>query len=276
MRDFVVLAATDFSGGSFEMLSKADKLARDMGAKLYIAHIIEDSFFGEVDNIEEVRSRCITSLTTEMPDIKFEDFYCKKGNVKDEISKLTKELDASIVIIGGEGENSVIEELFIGSNTKDIIRGSIAPVLIAKSKAEPLYKRILIPTDFSDESRIAIKKAAGMFVDASLILLNVYSIPFESRLGGYYGFSHDAIEDFQNNIKSDIQKKGDEFLKTIDLPLERLELRIMRGSMNHKLFMELISPIRIDLVCLHTTGVYSFFAFDILESSTLDVLMYKI
>ena len=85
-----------------------------------------------------------------------------------------------------------------------------------------------------------------------------------------------AIEDFQNNIKSDIQKKCDEFLKTIDLPLERLELRIMRGSMNHKLFMELISPMRIDLVCLHTTGVYSFFAFDILESSTLDVLMYKI
>ncbi len=275
MRDLVVLAATDFSGGSFEMLSKAARLASSVNAKFYIAHILEDSFFERIDDINGLRLRCLNSLSANMPSIKFDDFFCRKGAVKDEISKLTKELDASIVVIGCEGEGSVFEELFIGSHTKDIIRGSIAPVLIAKNKTAPIYNKILVPTDFSDESRITIRRAAEMFGGAKLVLLNVYSVPFESRLSSYYGFSDDAINDFQNGIKSDIQNKAEKFIESVGLPSDRVELRIMRGSMNHKLFMELISPMQVDLICLHTTGLFSFFAFDILESSTLDVLIYK-
>ncbi len=60
-----------------------------------------------------------------MTGLKFENFYCKKGNIKDEISKLAKELDAYAVIIGAAGESSVLEDLFVGLHTKDIIRGKM-------------------------------------------------------------------------------------------------------------------------------------------------------
>lgn len=275
MRDFVVLAATDFSDSSFEILNKASRLADTMGATLCVAHVIEDSFFAEIDDATDFSGRCWSSLDGRIAGLKLENFYCKRGNIKDELSKLAKELDAYVVIIGAAGENSVLEDLFVGSHTKDIIRGASSPVLIVKNALNPEYKKILCPTDFSDESRIAVKKAAEMFSDAKLVLLNLYTVPFESRLSNYYGFSGDAIDDFQNNIRSDIDKKANIFIDSLSIQKERVELRIMKGRLGHKHFMDTVAPIGADLICLHTTGMFSFFAFDILESSSLDVLMYK-
>lgn len=275
MRDFVVLAATDFSDSSFDMLNKASRLADTMGARLCVAHVIEDSFFADIDDNVDFRGRCWESLGGRVTGLKFENFYCKKGNIKDEISKLAKELDAYVVIIGAAGESSVLEDLFVGSHTKDIIRGASSPVLIIKNALSPEYKRILFPTDFSDESRIAVKKAADMFSDAKLVLLNLYTVPFESKLSNYYGFSSAAIDDFQDNIRSDIDKKANIFIDSLSIQKDRVELRIMKGRVGHRHFMDTVAPINADLICLHTTGIFSFFAFDILESSSLDVLMYK-
>ncbi len=67
-----------------------------------------------------------------------------------------------------------------------------------------------------------------MFSDAKLVLLNLHTVPFESRLSNYCGFSSAAIDDFHDNIRSDIDKKANIFIDSLGIQKDRVELRIIK------------------------------------------------
>lgn len=89
------MAATDFSDESIKALRKAEELTLSMGGEMYAAHIIEDSLFGASKDTSSICKHSFLVIKSALPSIEMERFYCKRGDVKEELSKLAKELDAS-------------------------------------------------------------------------------------------------------------------------------------------------------------------------------------
>ncbi len=77
-----------------------------------------------------------------------------------------------MVVIGNSGETFLLEEIFMGSHTKDIVREVNLPTLVVKNEQKSEYKKILIPTNLSESSKKTIEKTAEFFPNSKLILFN--------------------------------------------------------------------------------------------------------
>ncbi len=274
---FTILVAIDFSESSFSVLKKAIEFCNKKDGEIHVVHIIEKSIFSfkKVRNIDEISKHSWEKLEKEFPTLEYKNFHCFSGAVKDEIAKVATIIKADIVIIGNSGENFVLEDIFIGSNTKEIVRSLNIPTLVLKSQHELKYNTILIPTDLSDYSAILIKKIVEIFPTSKLKLLNFYIVPFENRLNTY-GFDSAEVKDFGFSIKSESELAMYKFVEKLEINTNLLETILIKGSLNSKTFIDEVEILNGDLVAMHTTGAISFFAFDILEKSKLDVLIYRV
>lgn len=179
-----------------------------------------------------------------------------------------------MLIIGASGESFSLDRLITGSTTKKIVRNSDIPVLVIKNKKEKVYKNILMPTDFSKESKTAISDTLKIFDDANITLLHIYSIPFESRLG-IYGIEKDDAINFSSQIAAQNVSQAGEFMSDLGDIKHKVSIEMKNDVLTPTYFNDEEWLHGVDLVSLHTTGKISLFTFDMLEHSTKDVLIFK-
>lgn len=272
----LILVATDFSQNCSNVLKKAIHLADKLQFDLKVVHVIEDGIFDFHDNSSKVRFNCMNFLNKNFPQIEENNFYIKSGSTQEEISKLSKKLDASLLVIGTSGEHFTFERMIMGSTTKKIIRSLDIPTLVIKNSEITDYKYILTPTDFSKESKDAIEASFKLFPESRINLLNVYSVPFESRLN-MYGIDKEHANEYVSNIAKENLDEGNRFINSFTSNKNKLFLSIENDVLASEHFRDDSSHWLdgIDLVSLHTTGSISFFTFDMLEKSKKDVLIFK-
>lgn len=275
MKKFTTLVAIDFSRSSYVVLEKALDFTKKRDGELHVIHVIESSFFSKKEDIDAVEERAYAELSKSYSEIKKENFHCVSGKVKVQVANSAKLLDADMIIMGNSGETHFLNELIMGSHTKEIIKNAQTPVLVMKDEHELEYKNILVLTDLSDESASAIKKAAKFFPKSKITLLNLFYLPTDDKLG-LFGFNEDDLGKYQARIKDESQKNIDTFLSSLSLPKEMdASASAIVSSLNPKKFKEESSDISYDLLLIHATQNVSFFAFDILEQSDVDVIVVK-
>jgi nucleotide-binding universal stress UspA family protein len=274
MENFSVLVATDFSQNSKIVLHKAIFLAKENNWKIKILHVVEDTFFRASVDFNQAKINCQNFLAKHFPTIDLEDLYIKQGDTANETVLLAKEIDAKLIIIGASGENFSLERLVLGSTTKKIIRSLEVPVLVVKNNKEKLYKNILMPTDFSDNSLVAVKDTFEIFPSGLVTLLHVYSVPFESRLN-LYGIDKEHANSFASSIAQENLRDGNQFIEKLDGYKNKIFLDIKNDVLAPEYFTDNEWLDGVDLISLHTTGQISFFTFDMLERSIKDVLIFK-
>lgn len=179
-----------------------------------------------------------------------------------------------MLVIGASGESFSLDRMITGSTTKKIIRTMQTPVLVVKNKKEKVYKNILVPTDFSKESKTAISDTLNIFQDAKITLLHIYSVPFESRLG-IYGIQKDDAINFSSQITSQNVSQAGEFMSSLGDIKHKVSIEMKNDVLTPTYFNDEEWLLGMDLVALHTTGKISLFTFDMLEHSTKDVLIFK-
>lgn len=271
-----ILVATDFSEHCDQVLTKAFALANSKGLKLNIVHVVEDSIFKFEDKPEKIKANCIKFLMKNFPQIELNRFYFKVGNIEDEIEKLANEIKASMLVIGNSGENFSFEKLIMGSTTKKIIRTLDIPTLVIKNNKIIDYKYILVPTDFTDESKKSIEDSFKLFPEGRINLLHVYSVPFGNRLN-MYGIDDTNAKQYVSNIASQNLEEGYNFIDRFIDNKKKLTLTIENDVLTSEYFTEVNSDLLdgVDLISLHTTGNISFFTFEMLERSDKDVLIIR-
>ncbi len=275
MKKFTILVTIDFSKSSYVILEKALDFAKKKDADLHVVHVVEDPFFLKQVDLDSIKESSFHKLNKEFTLLKKENYHCVKGKVKIEINNTAKILDADIIITGKSGETYLLNELFMGSNTKEIVSYAQAPVLVVKSDHELKYKNILILTDLSDNSAEAIRKITRIFSNSHIKLLNLFSIPLDNRVD-IYGFKEEDLIKYQSSIEKKSQKKIDKFLNSLTLPKNiNISASAIKSSLNPKNFKEETADIDFDLLAIHATKNVSFFAFDILENSDVDVFIVK-
>ena len=156
-----------------------------------------------------------------------------------------KEID--LVILGKKQYH--IGKGIVSRNIVNIIHSSVLFVT-ANTKIEP--KSILVPTDFSKASHLAIQKAIEIaeIVDASITSLHTYEVPTGYHTTGktYEEFAaimlHHSQEDFQ------------EFINDEDLSMKNMKVEYLLDKHGHpdKLVSEFASENNFDLVVIGSKG----------------------
>ncbi len=184
-----ILVASDLSSYSDAAVIKGAHLARQHNAILYIVHIIEKSSRLSVAAEENELSQSSQALINlrqhlEMLDLNGVDWQplVNSGKAFVEIIKTSRDISADLILIGAHGSD-FFEELFFGTTAERIARKSELPVLIVKQPpSTPLYRRILIPTDFSTAATEAAQYAQVIAPEAKFDYVHIYSLWGDGKL----------------------------------------------------------------------------------------------
>ncbi len=216
MTDFMkkILWATDFSDEANEAFSYADIFAKAFGAEIIGLHVfpgfspehyqsaivVIDELKKRMDHMRNVAEERFRSFQ-KARHLTFE-YHIKDGNAAKVIVETAEDLGVDLVVIGRKGL-SAIERLFIGNVANQVLRHSPIPILITKKKSgKPKFKKILVPTDFSEQEEVerdyAWKLAKGF--DADITLLHILELHD-------YEFSPRALEEMLDSVLKKLKQR---------------------------------------------------------------------
>ena len=194
-----ILWATDFSDEAQEALLYADAFAKTFKADIIALHVVPD--FSEA--LYEMKHLIVEDLSRRLAAVKNEaakrltvlkkakgipfKVIVEEGTTSKKIIDVAEKEKVDLIVIGRRGM-SAIEKLFIGSVANQVLRTSHVPILITKKKTgKPQFRKIIVPTDFSDreeaERDFAWELAKGFGSDLTLLhVLELHDYEFSPRV----------------------------------------------------------------------------------------------
>ena len=182
-----VLCPVDLSDISGAVLSWAGLMARTFKARLTVFHadwFEPPPYFtrAQIDDLskqaEEQRQALIDSLHVLVRDqIAAEvqtSVEVEKGHAVERIGRIMERDQPDLVVLGSVGRSG-ISRLMMGSVAENVVRAAHCPVMVVRSKELPTHLgRILVPVDFSEQSKELLEVASGLsgLFDAELIALH--------------------------------------------------------------------------------------------------------
>jgi nucleotide-binding universal stress UspA family protein len=198
-----VLLATDFSPISEKALPYAAAIVRHFGATLYVVHVIATEDYAHIPPSEhtqalaDMKREAERQITAILATAHFRGIPHKiildHGDVLGVLSRIVEEHEIELIVTGTHGKHG-LEKLLSGSMAEEILRLASVPVLAIgpqveiDPQSEVRIQRILYATDFSPESKRAMRYAYGLAkqYDAQLYFLHVvedvFREPFSTRV----------------------------------------------------------------------------------------------
>lgn len=174
-----ILVPTDFSDTSRQALPIATEFAREFGAAITLVHVVSATLPAELSHIgivleqhrlaSEARRRLDRFRECELPADLPVQTVVLEGGPSYEIARLAKEVAAGLIVTATHGHTG-LKHVWLGSTAERIVRHAPCPVLVVREKPVPMrfpgesscrFRRIVVPTDFSEASHKAIRYAAS-------------------------------------------------------------------------------------------------------------------
>lgn len=271
-----IIVATDFSQRSFEVIQIAFEFAKKHNFEVHIVHVVETGFFDKFKNIKEICHNSLSHLQEKFPNIQEHQFHCDTGKLEEKIVSFVKNLDAFMIILGSTGERTSALKKFLGTSTKSIVRSVDVPCLVIKSNTKVVdFHHIMLPTDLSNNSKKHIEQIHSLFPTSRIELLHSYFVPYEGRFS-FYGLEKKEAILFQDNIKQGALELAYNFYNSLNIDTEKVKISVINEGLYPEAFMKKADELMCDLIALHTTGNFSFFAFELLEHAEKNILITKI
>lgn len=161
-----ILIPLDFSETSMLAVKHGAFMAQTLKSELYLLHVVNAPFIAQnmflpVVNVEDhsdVEKKALDKLAEVAASLKEEygvnaQSIIKVGNPSIEVSKVAKEINASLIVMGTHGY-SPLEELVIGSVALKVITKANCPTMAMSSAANNKgYNKIIMPIDTTVNSR---------------------------------------------------------------------------------------------------------------------------
>ncbi len=143
----IILAPVDFSENSQVAFETAYDLALQLGAKLYVLHVqdestlriaIKEELLGQCSTDEELQA-AVERLTEERSSKMFSsvdiskvaiEHITRRGDSDREIVAYAQEIEADLIVIGRRGTGII--SAMLGTVTESVIRKSPCPVLVVR------------------------------------------------------------------------------------------------------------------------------------------------
>ncbi len=237
-----ILTATDFSEYSKVALDICLGVSRCMKTKLYVLHTIEKfphdyrhllSRAAHADMKQKLEEKAMRRIKAMIP---VELLECgdvipivKFGKPFLEIIQVAKEKKVDLLAIGTHGRAGM-DRIILGSVAERIVRKARCPVMVVRGRKYVGFKRIIVPIDLSDCSRIALEYAVATARahSSKLTILHVYE---GSYVEPYIkaANSEEEADGIIKEIELVNETKYDEFLKTVDLSGVEYEKLLKKG-----------------------------------------------
>ncbi len=145
-----------------------------------------------------------------------------KGDIKETLLKLFKKKHVDLFIMGNKRDQ-------IGASIFSMILTKISccSILLIPENGSQAIKKIMVPIDFSEASKLAVETAQNLSKqnNASLVCQHVYQVPT-----GYHTTGK-SFEEFAKIMKENAEKESQNFLKHIQN--ETLECELTLGAHHH-------------------------------------------
>lgn len=203
---YTLLAATDLSAPARHAAQRAALLARDINARLELAHVLEQGALDELRRrfgaegealqarIREQAREALAQLAADVgaPLGVSAGTHLLEGAVLERIAAEAERLDASLLIVGARGVG-FMRHWLLGATAERLLRKTRRPILVVKQPARDAYRSVLVPVDFSPWSQGAMRLAQAVAPRAEIVLLHAYEVPFEDKMR-FAGVEEETIQ----------------------------------------------------------------------------------
>lgn len=183
-----ILLATDLEAHSDRAIDRAAMLARQWQAKLHVIHVLQpgppDNWWvsgddgasadGEAERVERQLRRDLHDAPDDLV------VHIAEGEPADRILEIAEREGCGLVVVGTRGP--IFADLVGRSTTVQLLRRSPWPLLIVKARPHGAYRKVLVGTDFTPESRDGLETAVAWFADADFTLMHALDVPHRSLL----------------------------------------------------------------------------------------------
>lgn len=239
-----ILFATDFSDYSRQALPYVVNLARKFNSTIYLCHVVTPSqlIIGAPEAApflyEAQHKRSGEELTEVARLPEFKGLNTKavlaSGILEDELLKAINENQIDLIVVGTHGRTG-IRRLMLGSVAEQICRIATCPVLTVGPDVgfteKTAFRRILVPTDFSDESTEILPYVLDLAREYNAAITFLHVIPMDAAVNIN---AHLLADDARRTLKRVFGKEcGDEkpqFLIEFGHPAEA----ILRAAVENK------------------------------------------
>lgn len=284
-----IIAATDLSARSAQVLGRAVRLATDQRAglgdagnvRIILIHVMEKAGFSarralRLKNRVNTRSGAMDTLTglaaafgdmTVAPAI---DCRVADGAPEGVLSDLIAQEKADLLILGLHQERRVLDALRLSTMERILLRGD-CPVLIAHQPPERRYATVLGAVDFGPASGRALILAGKLAPTAEFHAIHALQQPLRDKL------SPADTDDTTTMVQAELLRKA--FCETPGLP-ENLHLPEIVPGPVHEVLNYRLDELRPDLLTIGTqsskvAGRLGHYARDLMRAPPTDVLIAK-
>lgn len=99
-----------------------------------------------------------------------------------EIVHAARAENAGLIVVGAHGGH-FLHRLLVGTTAERVVRHADRPVLVVKQPPQGLYRKVLVPVDFSALSEAALAFATKLAPQADVSVVHSYELWFESWIG---------------------------------------------------------------------------------------------
>lgn len=208
-----ILCPLDFSKCSRVALKNAIELAKKVKGELHLFHAVllyeNDSYRPDdriPDNIvsyeliEEIANQKLKDLASEQA-FSIITASARGFSAAEEILNYASEKGIDLIMMGTHGRTAV-SHLLLGSVAERVIRLAKCPVMTFRQEAKSLgeHRKILVPIDFSDHSRLAVRYALELagFYRADLTLFHTFEQSFHPS---FYASGNTPIFKIDSGLK---------------------------------------------------------------------------
>lgn len=219
-----VLAAVDFSENSVAALDWAQTIAQSHDARLVLCHVVAPmppaaaapEFVALPPSAYEAQENQAREQLEELARQRREDGQqvdtrLQVGPASETVISIADSEKADLVVVGTRGLTG-LKRTFLGSVAARIIREARCPVFAVPShengKHRPIH-RLLVPTDFSADAKLAVDAALRLLgpvsAEMKLTLLHVWRVPVI-----FSPWSTFPMEDLRRSAAADARRRLEE------------------------------------------------------------------
>lgn len=249
-----LLAATDLSPRAEKAIARAAQVADEHGATLTVLHVLPGAAGYEARNqqialkIEEDLRREVETLFPHRD--RTATINVVTGTPFVEIIRRAREESDDLIFVGAHGAQ-FIKDLLVGTTAEKIVRKGDRSVLVVKQAPRRPYRRVLVPVDFSDESREALELALRLAPHARFHVLHAYR-GIEGRLWRS-DFTHDEVMSYRSQLRNEKRQEMKVFLRGIDCAGKPIRQMLRHGQAPH-VITAVARHLHADLVSVGTVG----------------------
>lgn len=265
-----ILLPTDFSECAEKAFGLATSIAKRFSARLTMLHIVTafdddpynpDKTFPDLQKYyqeleKQARGNLESAIENDENGLEI-DYAVRRGfSASEEILDFAAENNIDFIVMGTHGRKP-LSHLLLGSVAENIVQHAKCPVLTTRKNPSDSvlfqgFKRILVPTDFSQYSKRALQFAQTLLVPAGT--LDVLHVVEDAIHPAYYAGGQSSIFD----IIPDLKQRSTDFLKKFiqeNIP-QTLEAKavIREGRIAHQI-LQYSEENQIDAIVMGTRGM---------------------